>query len=206
MMALLSGMAIGFAFIAPIGMQNLYVFNNAMNNTLRRALLYVGFVWFADATFSLAAYFGMGALINSNELLKLIVMIVGGFLVLYIGWSIMRSANNVQMGDGGTSLSPKAALISAFVVTWANPQALVDGSLMLGATRAKLPVADVWPFIIGVLIATATWFIFITLIVNLFKNKLTKKAFVVVNVISGFIVMAYGIYLLVGSVQMMMGA
>ncbi|AIG65871.1 LysE/ArgO family amino acid transporter [Weissella tructae] len=205
MLALLSGMAIGFAFIAPIGMQNLYVFNNAMNNTLRRAFLYVGFVWFADATFSLAAYFGMGALINSNELLKLIVMIVGGLLVLYIGWTILRSANNVEMGVQGTSLSPKSALITAFIVTWANPQALVDGSLMLGATRAKLPAEDVWPFIIGVLIATATWFIVITLVVNLFKNKLTKKAFVIVNMVSGLIVMAYGIYLLVGAAQMIWG-
>ncbi|MCW0952570.1 LysE family transporter [Weissella ceti] len=205
MLALLSGMAIGFAFIAPIGMQNLYVFNNAMNNTMKRAFLYVAFVWFADATFSLAAYFGMGALINSNELLKLIVMIVGGLLVLYIGWAIFRSANSVEMGEKGTSLTPKAALISAFVVTWANPQALVDGSLMLGATRAKLAEADVWPFIIGVLIATATWFTFITLIVNLFKTKLTKKAFVWVNIVSGFIVMAYGIYLLVGAAKMIMG-
>lgn len=205
MLALLSGMAIGFAFIAPIGMQNLYVFNNAMNNTLKRAFLYVGFVWFADATFSLAAYFGMGAIINSNELLKLIVMIVGGLLVLYIGWAIFRSANSVEMGEKGTSLTPKAALISAFVVTWGNPQALVDGSLMLGATRAKLAEADVWPFIIGVLIATATWFTFITLLVNTFKNKLTKKAFVWVNIVSGFIVMAYGVYLLFGAATMIWG-
>lgn len=205
MLALLSGMAIGFAFIAPIGMQNLYVFNNAMNNTWKRALLYVGFVWFADATFSLAAYFGMGALINSNELLKLIVMLLGGLLVLYIGWAIFRSANSVEMGAKGTSLTPKAALMSAFIVTWANPQALVDGSLMLGATRAKLAEADVWPFIIGVLMATATWFIFITLLVNMFKNKLTKKAFVWVNIVSGFIVMAYGVYLLFGAAKMIMG-
>lgn len=204
MLALLSGMAIGFAFIAPIGMQNLYVFNNAMNNTWKRALLYVGFVWFADATFSLAAYFGMGALINSNELLKLIVMLLGGLLVLYIGWAIFRSANSVEMGAKGTSLTPKAALMSAFIVTWANPQALVDGSLMLGATRAKLAEADVWPFIIGVLMATATWFIFITLLVNMFKNKLTKKAFVWVNIVSGFIVMAYGVYLLIGAAKMIM--
>ena len=32
---LVEGMMIGFAFVAPIGMQNLYVFNNAMNNRLR---------------------------------------------------------------------------------------------------------------------------------------------------------------------------
>ncbi len=205
MSALLSGMLIGFAFIAPIGMQNLYVFNNAVNNTLQRAMLYVLFVWLADSSFSIVAYFGMGAIINSNDLLKLIVMILGGALVIYIGWTILRSANQVSLDASGNKLSMGKAFATAFIVTWANPQALVDGSLMLGATRAKLPDADVWPFIIGVLIATALWFTIVTVVVNRLKNRLSKRAFVIVNVVSGLIMLGYGLYFLYGAVQMIMG-
>ncbi|WP_072152791.1 LysE/ArgO family amino acid transporter [Weissella viridescens] len=205
MSALLSGMLLGFAFIAPIGMQNLYVFNNAVNNTLQRAMLYVLFVWLADSSFSIVAYFGMGAIINSNDLLKLIVMILGGALVIYIGWTILRSANQVSLDASGNKLSMGKAFATAFIVTWANPQALVDGSLMLGATRAKLPDADVWPFIIGVLIATALWFTIVTVAVNRLKNRLSKRAFVIVNVVSGLIMLGYGLYFLYGAVQMIMG-
>ncbi|GEA94529.1 Lysine permease [Weissella viridescens] len=205
MSALLSGMLLGFAFIAPIGMQNLYVFNNAVNNTLQRAMLYVLFVWLADSSFSIVAYFGMGAIINSNDLLKLIVMILGGALVIYIGWTILRSANQVSLDASGNKLSMGKAFATAFIVTWANPQALVDGSLMLGATRAKLPDADVWPFIIGVLIATALWFTIVTVVVNRLKNRLSKRAFVIVNVVSGLIMLGYGLYFLYGAVQMIMG-
>ncbi|RRG18846.1 amino acid transporter [Weissella viridescens] len=205
MSALLSGMLLGFAFIAPIGMQNLYVFNNAVNNTLQRAMLYVLFVWLADSSFSLVAYFGMGAIINSNDLLKLIVMILGGALVIYIGWTILRSANQVDLDASGNKLSMGKAFATAFIVTWANPQALVDGSLMLGATRAKLPDADVWPFIIGVLIATALWFTIVTVVVNRLKSRLSKRAFVIVNVVSGLIMLGYGLYFLYGAVQMIMG-
>ncbi|SUP53060.1 arginine exporter protein [Weissella viridescens] len=97
------------------------------------------------------------------------------------------------------------AFATAFIVTWANPQALVDGSLMLGATRAKLPDADVWPFIIGVLIATALWFTIVTVVVNRLKNRLSKRAFVIVNVVSGLIMLGYGLYFLYGAVQMIMG-
>ncbi|WP_307994455.1 LysE family transporter, partial [uncultured Weissella sp.] len=192
-------------FIAPIGMQNLYVFNNAVNNTLQRAMLYVLFVWLADSSFSIVAYFGMGAIINSNDLLKLIVMILGGALVIYIGWTILRSANQVSLDASGNKLSMGKAFATAFIVTWANPQALVDGSLMLGATRAKLPDADVWPFIIGVLIATALWFTIVTVVVNRLKNRLSKRAFVIVNVVSGLIMLGYGLYFLYGAVQMIMG-
>lgn len=205
MSALLSGMLLGFAFIAPIGMQNLYVFNNAVNNTLQRAMLYVLFVWLADSSFSIVAYFGMGAIINSNDLLKLIVMILGGALVIYIGWTILRSANQVSLDASGNKLSMGKAFATAFIVTWVNPQALVDGSLMLGATRAKLPDADVWPFIIGVLIATALWFTIVTVVVNRLKNRLSKRAFVIVNVVSGLIMLGYGLYFLYGAVQMIMG-
>ena len=186
-------------------MQNLYVFNNAVNNTLQRAMLYVLFVWLADSSFSIVAYFGMGAIINSNDLLKLIVMILGGALVIYIGWTILRSANQVSLDASGNKLSMGKAFATAFIVTWANPQALVDGSLMLGATRAKLPDADVWPFIIGVLIATALWFTIVTVVVNRLKNRLSKRAFVIVNVVSGLIMLGYGLYFLYGAVQMIMG-
>ncbi|MBM7616504.1 L-lysine exporter family protein LysE/ArgO [Weissella uvarum] len=205
MSAVISGMILGFAFIAPIGMQNLYVFNSAMNNPLKRALLYVFFVWLADSSFSVVAYFGMGAIINSNQLLKLIVMILGGLLVVYIGWSILRSANQVNLNAEQNQLSAGKAFVTAFIVTWANPQALVDGSLMLGATRAKLADADVIPFIIGVLIATSLWFLIITIFVNIFKNRLSKRAFVLVNLVSGLIMVGYGIYFLFGAAQMLLG-
>lgn len=203
MSAVISGIILGFAFIAPIGMQNLYVFNNAMNNTFKRAMLYVFFVWLADSSFSIVAYFGMGAIINSNELLKLVVMILGGCLVIYIGWTVLRSANQVSLNAEENKLSIKTAFITAFIVTWANPQALVDGSLMLGATRAKLPDADVIPFIIGVLIATSLWFTFVTVLVNLFKNNLSKRAFVIVNIVSGLIMLGYGAYFLFGAAEML---
>ena len=97
LMTVIQGMMIGFAFVAPIGMQNLYVFNNALTNSFRRSLMYVLFVWIADSLFSLAAFFGMGAIISSVTWLRLAVMIVGGLLVLWIGWGILRSADSVQL-------------------------------------------------------------------------------------------------------------
>ena len=43
-MAYLQGLLIGLAFVAPIGMQNIYVFNNGLSYKLSRALLYTFFV------------------------------------------------------------------------------------------------------------------------------------------------------------------
>ncbi|MCM6766091.1 LysE/ArgO family amino acid transporter [Weissella paramesenteroides] len=197
LMTIIKGMMIGFAFVAPIGMQNLYVFNNALTNSFRRSLVYVLFVWIADSLFSLAAFFGMGAIISSVTWLRLLVMLVGGLLVIWIGWGILRSADGVQLNAHQNKLPVKQAFMTAFIVSWANPQALIDGSLLLGALRGTLTKDAVWPFIIGVIMATFIWFNTITILMNLLKERLPKKVLVWVNIISGLIVLIYGAYLLV---------
>lgn len=197
LMTIIKGMMIGFAFVAPIGMQNLYVFNNALTNSFRRSLVYVLFVWIADSLFSLAAFFGMGAVISSVTWLRLLVMLVGGLLVIWIGWGILRSADGVQLNAHQNKLPVKQAFMTAFIVSWANPQALIDGSLLLGALRGTLAKDAVWPFIIGVIMATFIWFNTITILMNLLKERLPKKVLVWVNIISGLIVLIYGAYLLV---------
>lgn len=197
LMTIIKGMMIGFAFVAPIGMQNLYVFNNALTNSFRRSLVYVLFVWIADSLFSLAAFFGMGAIISSVTWLRLLVMLVGGLIVIWIGWGILRSADGVQLNAHQNKLPVKQAFMTAFIVSWANPQALIDGSLLLGALRGTLAKDAVWPFIIGVIMATFIWFNTITILMNLLKERLPKKVLVWVNIISGLIVLIYGAYLLV---------
>ncbi|MFL2019704.1 LysE/ArgO family amino acid transporter [Weissella hellenica] len=197
---LIKGMMIGFAFVAPIGMQNLYVFNNALTNSFKRSLVYVLFVWTADSLFSLAAFFGMGAIISSVTWLRLLIMLIGGGLVIWIGWGILRSANTVQLNTTGNKLPVKQALITAFIVSWANPQALIDGSLLLGALRGTLDKNQVWPFIIGVIMATFIWFNTITIVMNILKERLPKKVLVWVNILSGIIVLVYGAYLLIQAI------
>jgi L-lysine exporter family protein LysE/ArgO len=185
---LIKGMMIGFAFVAPIGMQNLYVFNNALTNSFKRSLVYVLFVWMADSLFSLAAFFGMGAIISSVTWLRLLVMLIGGGLVIWIGWGILRK------------LPVKQAFLTAFIVSWANPQALIDGSLLLGALRGTLDKSQVWPFIIGVIMATFIWFNTITIVMNILKERLPKKVLIWVNILSGIIVLVYGAYLLIQAI------
>ena len=49
----LQGLTLGLAYIAPIGMQNMFIINSALNNTRRRAFLTALIVLFFDVTLSL---------------------------------------------------------------------------------------------------------------------------------------------------------
>lgn len=195
-MIYLRGILIGFAFVAPIGMQNIYMFNNALSNKMSKALLYNFLVWFCDALFSFAAFYGIGALISANEIVKIIVMLIGGALTSYIGFNIIRSAKQTAIGSDSKKQTLKQALITALIVSWGNPQAMIDGTMMLGASRATLTFEQSILFITGVITASFIWDHGITIGFNLLRDKLPKKFLLAINLISGIIVAVYGLYLI----------
>lgn len=195
-MIYLRGILIGFAFVAPIGMQNIYMFNNALSNKMSKALLYNFLVWFCDALFSFAAFYGIGALISANEIVKIIVMLVGGALTSYIGFNIIRSAKQTTIGSDSKKQTLKQALMTALIVSWGNPQAMIDGTMMLGASRATLTFEQSILFITGVITASFIWDHGITIGFNLLRDKLPKKFLLAINLISGIIVAVYGLYLI----------
>ena len=195
-MIYLRGILIGFAFVAPIGMQNIYMFNNALSNKMSKALLYNFLVWFCDALFSFAAFYGIGALISANEIVKIIVMLIGGALTSYIGFNIIRSAKQTAIGSDSKKQTLEQALMTALIVSWGNPQAMIDGTMMLGASRATLTFEQSILFITGVITASFIWDHGITIGFNLLRDKLPKKFLLAINLISGIIVAVYGLYLI----------
>ena len=196
-MIFLKGMLIGFAFVAPIGMQNIFVFNNALSNTTRRAVLNSLFIWLFDALFSIVAFYGIGALIVKNEAIKVAIMGIGGLLILWIGYTIIRSARATVEFGKLQPLALKKVILTAFVAVWGNPQALIDGTLMLGALRGDMTAGQALPFIIGVLTATASWFFGIAILFSLFRSKVSPKFLMWVNLLSALIIIGYGLTLLV---------
>jgi L-lysine exporter family protein LysE/ArgO len=82
-----------------------------------------------------------------------------------------------------------------FAVTWLNPQALIDGSLLLGGFRASLPIAEANTFILGVALASFSWFVGLTTAITLFKKAFSVKVLTIINVICGAVIVFYGVKL-----------
>lgn len=60
----LQGLTMGLAYVAPIGVQNLFVINSALVNSCSRALLTALIVIFFDVSLALACFFGIGAVME----------------------------------------------------------------------------------------------------------------------------------------------
>lgn len=86
-------------------------------------------------------------------------------------------------------------------MTWLNPQAIVDGTMMLGAFYVMLPAGQSAFFIGGVCAASGLWFHGLAAAVFTFKHCFCGKALGVINKICGIVIIFYGCRLLMAFFQ-----
>lgn len=197
----LQGFMMGLAYVAPIGVQNLFVINSALTQKKSKVFLIALIVIFFDVSLAFACFYGIGLLIDKLEWLKLAILLVGSLILIYIGQGLIRSKATLKESDN-TDISLMTAITSACVVTWFNPQAIIDGTMMLGAFRASLPYEAGIFFILGVMSASFTWFMGITTIVSLFKKAFNDKILRIINIVCGAIIIFYGSKLLINFYNM----
>ncbi|MEG0797314.1 MAG: LysE family transporter [Acidaminococcaceae bacterium] len=190
------GVTVGLAYLAPIGMQNLFVINSALAQSARRAILTAFIVACFDITLALACFYGVGLVLERYHWVEYVLLAGGGSLVTYIGWSILSSEVDSFKRMRGQELTVRQTITSACVVTWLNPQAIVDGTMLLGAFRASLPVVATGFFIGGVVVASLMWFNFLVLGVRFFEKHFNAQVVRNINILSGSIVIFYGFKLL----------
>lgn len=193
---ILQGFLLGLSFVAPIGMQNLYVINSALREPKLKAYRVALIVILFDVSLSLTCFYGMGLILDSMPMVKKIIILIGGLVVIYMGYKIMRSTP-VLSNEVEVELPLTKTILACFLVTWANPQAIIDGSLLIGGFRASLPIDGARYFISGVCLASISWFLFLTSIVLVSKNNFNQKFIKILNLVCGGIIIIYGLKLLV---------
>lgn len=201
----LQGLTIGLAYVAPIGLQNLFVINSALTQKRGRAYLTALIVTFFDVTLMLACFFGVGALMERFRWLQLGVLLVGSLIVCWIGIGLLRSKATLDTSRADVNMPVLKLAGKACVVTWFNPQALIDGTMLFGAFHALLPAGLELPFVMGAASASILWFSGITTLITLFSAKFNDKVLRVINIVCGCVIIFYGLKLLYSFIQMIAG-
>lgn len=189
----IQGLTLGLAYVAPIGMQNLFVINSALTQTRLRALVTVLIVIFFDVTLALACFFGIGLVMQKYPPVQLGILLLGGLVVVYIGISLLKSS--VRQIGGAQQMPLGKTVWAACVVTWFNAQAVIDGTMLLGAFKASMTEAQSLHFLFGVISASCLWFISLALIVSLAGSLITPRTLNLINKICGTVIIIYDIKL-----------
>lgn len=190
----LQGLALGLAYVAPIGMQNLFVINSALTQTRLRALATALIVIFFDVTLALACFFGIGLVMQKYPPVQLGILLLGGLVVVYIGVSLLKSS--VRQIGGAQQMPLGKTVWAACVVTWFNAQAVIDGTMLLGAFKASMTEAQSLHFLFGVLSASCLWFVTLAMVVSLAGSLVTPRVLGLINKICGAVIAVYGLRLL----------
>lgn len=190
----LQGLALGLAYVAPIGMQNLFVINSALTQTRLRALVTALIVIFFDVTLALACFFGIGLVMQKYPPVQLGILLLGGLVVMYIGVSLLKSS--VRQIGSAQQMPLGKTVWAACVVTWFNAQAVIDGTMLLGAFKASMTEAQSLHFLFGVLSASCLWFVTLAMVVSLAGSLVTPRVLGVINKICGAVIAIYGLRLL----------
>lgn len=187
------GFLLGLAYAMPIGAQNLYVINSAsrgtMDNAMRTALIFA----LMDISLGIACILGVGHLIQTHSMVRLLVGSVGSGFLLFVGYGLLRKSAPVT--DSATPSVFGSLWKAAFLLTWCNPHALIDGSVLLGGYQSALSRADVTMFACGLALASSTWFISLSTLVNRFKTAITPNSMTIINRICGVAMVAFGLKL-----------
>ena len=190
----LQGLTMGLAYVAPIGLQNLFVINSALTQKRSRVYLTALIVILWDVSLGVSCFLGAGALMQALPWLQKVILGLGSLIVIWIGIGLLRSRASLE-GGKDVNVPVWKLFTTAFVVTWFNPQANIDVSLLLGSFRVALPPEESGLFLWGVVCASCLWFLSLTTISSLFKNRFTPRLLRIINLVCGLIIFFYGVKL-----------
>jgi len=190
----IQGLTLGLAYVAPIGMQNLFVINSALTQPRWRALLTALIVIFFDITLAMACFFGIGLIMQKYAAVQMAMLFIGGLVVAYIGWGLLKSKVSA-LADIKQMLGLGQTVWQACVVTWFNAQAVIDGTMLLGAFKATMNHAQSLHFLFGVLSASCLWFVTLAMVVSLAGSLITPRTLNLINKICGTVIIIYDIKL-----------
>lgn len=192
------GMAVGLAYLAPIGLQNLFVIHSALTSSRARAMAIAAIVIVFDIALSVASFLGAGAVLEALPGIRKAVLLIGGHVLMLMGFKLLKSGfrgtgtateqNEVQ----AVAPSLWRSAVAAFTVTWINPQALIDAALLLGASRASLPAGSDWVFMGGVVSASCLWFTGLTLLVSFLGSRFGPRVLRGIDMVCGAALFLYG--------------
>lgn len=190
---LAQGFALGLAYAMPIGAQNLYVINSAsrgtMNNALKTALIFA----VMDISLGIACIVGVGQAIQAHDLVRYAVGGVGTGFLLFLGYKLLVKTPS---SDTDRNLALSGSLWkAAFLLTWCNPHAIVDGSVLLGGYQSSLSHLETYLFAGGLALASSTWFLSLSTVVNRFKASITSRTMTNINRLCGLAMMFFGVRL-----------
>lgn len=194
--AAIHGIVLAFGLILPLGVQNIFVFNQgALHPKLRSALPVIVTASICDTLLIAAAVGGVSLVVTSVEWLVPILYGAGMVFLAFMGWKTWTGTT--EAGETKV-LSMKGQIGYALSVSLLNPHAIMDTIGVIGTNSLQYDSGERWAF--AAVTAGVSWLWFAGLAAagrGLGRVDSSGKIIRLLNIISALLIWAMAIYMAV---------
>jgi L-lysine exporter family protein LysE/ArgO len=194
--AAIHGFILAFGLILPLGVQNVFVFNQgALQPKWKNALPVVITAALCDTLLISLAVLGISAVVLEISFLKLALTVIGIGFLLYMGYVTWNSKPNTE-GNSVQLFSSRKQITFAASVSLLNPHAIMDTIGVIGTSSLTYTGVEKTLFTIVCIFVSWIWFFGLSIIGRL-AGKLDQsgKFINTLNKISAVIMWGTAVYL-----------
>ena len=195
---LLKGAGIGFAVAAPVGPIGML----CIRTTLERGRV-AGFAAglgaaVADAIYGTIGVLGVTAISGYIEAQRFWLELGGGIFVILFGIHLGITKPNIGNGNEEIPVSLWADFMKTLVLTLANPSTILTFMAIFAGVpgAAASSMAAVPVTVLGVLLGSAAWWLFLSQGVGVIRHRISERAMKWMNWAAGLLLVAFGVYTL----------
>ncbi|MGN7479385.1 LysE/ArgO family amino acid transporter [Solibacillus silvestris] len=194
---LIHGILLAFGLILPLGVQNIFIFNQgAIHRKFTKALPAVITAGVCDTILIYLAVAGVSVIVFNFEWLKMLLFSAGFFFLAYMGLVIWKNKPEVRTNQEESRFSPRRQIVFAASVSLLNPHAILDTIGVIGTSSLAYTGYGKWVFTAACIGVSWLWFISLAV----FGKKLGQingngKFLIRINQISAIIIWMMAIYM-----------
>ena len=198
----LKGLILGFTIATAVGPITLLVIRRTLGHGTRYGFVSGLGVATADATYGGVAAFGLTALTSLLVSAHVLLGIVGGLVILFMGYrTIVAKPAEVARDSARPGLLP--AFLSIYGLTMTNPLTIVlyAGVFAGIGLAAGASFSDAAVLTLAVWAGSALWWLILTPIVGWARERVSARVLLWVNRISGMALVVFGVVAVISSVR-----
>lgn len=158
--AFFHGFILAFGLILPLGVQNIFIFNQGANQpSFFRSIPAVISASLCDTLLIFLAVQGVSLLVLNFIWVKTILFSIGFLFLIFMGYITWQDSADTNNKKATGALSAKKQIIFAASVSLLNPHAMMDTIGVIGTSSMAYTGNEKWVFTFATILVSWVWFI-----------------------------------------------
>lgn len=202
----LRGLVLGFSIAAPVGPIGVLCIRRSLRDGARSGFACGLGAATADALYGSVAGFGITSVSSFLVSWQSWLGLLGGSFMCILGVrSFTAAPAEGAAAEGGPGLLGSYA--STFLITLSNPSTILSfvGAFAAFGLAGASGYGDATQLVFGVFLGSASWWLILSAGVSALRSQVTAGVMRAINVLSGSILVAFGLYAILRSLSFMEG-